>query len=104
MRRKKKTKKRLPLIGSQAEKKYFRIDVEFLLPNSDKFKYLQFVEAEESAAQKVVELMKRCGIGGRLFYLDGSPGGTHVDTWGSVERVASCEKLERAALKYHLTS
>jgi hypothetical protein len=53
----------------------------------------------DAVAQEMMDSMKLIGIGGRIIELDGTPEGKVCVTWGSVERTAEAEKVEKAALE-----
>ena len=74
--------------------KYYRIDVEF--PSEHGFSYqVLFALTKEENMKKQVAKLKEAGMGGRLVFLDGTPDGQVVEQWGSVERVAEAERLEK---------
>jgi hypothetical protein len=80
-----------------AERKFFRVDIEF--PFNESFKYVCLFEMlDEEAMKKNIQKLKVAGMGGRIALLDGTPDGKVQETWGSVERVAAAEKEEKQAL------
>jgi hypothetical protein len=60
--------------------------------------YGQSSGVSETEAQTAADEMKSLGIGGRIVHLDGTPEGKVLQTWGSVERAAAAEKIEKGAL------
>jgi hypothetical protein len=56
------------------------------------------VGLSETEAQEKADEMKLIGVGGRIVHLDGTPEGKVTQTWGSVERAAAAEKIEKEAL------
>lgn len=96
-------KKKVLAIAAKPE--FYRVELEVASKAGDgttQYTYsavTQQLEMSEEEAQKQMEEMKAMGIGGRLIHLDGTPEGKIITTWGSVERTAEAEKVERAALE-----
>lgn len=80
-----------------APRKLYGIEAEF--PVGDTVRYYTLVdEVDEASADRIRSAMKRCGIGGRKFWLDGAPAGHLEETWPGVDRLAKAGEIEKAAL------
>ena len=88
-----------------APEKYYKVQLEVSSKNlatglteytyTDQSKH----PVSDTVAQQQMDEMKSIGVGGRIVLLDGTPDGAVQVTWGSVDRTASAEKVERATLE-----
>lgn len=96
-------KKKVMAVAAPLE--FYRVDVEVASRVSGGVTQYTYTPCEKSQqglseeeAHLMADEMKAIGIGGRIVHLDGTPEGKVTLTWGSVERTAAAEQIEKAAL------
>jgi hypothetical protein len=99
-------KKPKPILAVMAPERIFRLDMEIAIHDmgtgATTYSWAERTARKgvgEGMALALAEDLKRCGVGGRLVHLDGTPEGVLIEEWFGVERMESARKTEEPSLK-----
>lgn len=86
-----------------AKQEWYKVELEVASKAGDGTMQYTFADhtsgVTEEQARESADGLKAIGCGGRIIHLDGTPDGKVILTWGSVDRTAAAEKVERASLE-----